>query len=314
MRIAVTGATGFVGSALVATARVRGIDVLALSRSRPARADVEWSAVGDLGQARPWPALSPGIDALVHLAAAVHLPGGTKPEEYYRTVNAEATRELGRLAAPAGIPRFVFLSTAKVFGEDSGSRPFRAEDPPHPLDAYARSKWLAEQQLSAMAPGERPPELVVVRPPLVYGPGVRANFAALLEAARRGRPLPVGALHAKRSLVYLDNLVDLLLLACSSPVAPGRTLLSTDGEDLSVAELYRRLCRGFGHDPWLPPVPPVLMELGGRLAGRYETVQRLTRPLQLDLEGTRTAVGWTPPVDVGSALAATCRAFAGREP
>jgi nucleoside-diphosphate-sugar epimerase len=309
MRIAVTGATGFVGTALTMTARARGIEVLALSRSRPARQDVQWVGVGDLGTAHSWPVLPSGVDALLHLAAAVHLPGGTKPEEYYSRVNAEATRELACAASAAGIGRFVFLSTAKVFGEDSGTRPFRTEDPAHPADPYARSKWLAEQQLRTMDAPRRPAELVIVRPPLVYGPGVRANFAALLAAARRGRPLPVGALHAKRSLVYSENLVDILLLACSSNAAPGRTLLATDGEDLSVAELYRRLCNEFGHDPWLPPVPPALMEFAGRLTGRREMVQRLTRPLQLDVEETRGALGWTPPVPIARALSETCRSF-----
>lgn len=297
-RILVTGASGFVGQALCPELRRRGHEVVAASRAE----------VGDIGPATDWPLA--GIEAVVHLAARVHVMADAAADPWgeYRRVNVEGTRRLAEQAAGAGVRRLVFLSSIKVNGDDSGERPFTEDDPPDLDDPYGRSKWQAEQALAEVA-GASGLEVVTVRPPLVYGPGVKANFLALMRACRRRLPLPLGAVANRRSLIGLNNLVDALALCVAHPAAAGRTYLVRDGEDLSTPELIRRLSRALGVAPRLLRVPPALLRLGGRIAGRRAAVERLLGSLVVDDSRIRRELGWVPPVPVDDGLARTARWF-----
>jgi nucleoside-diphosphate-sugar epimerase len=206
------------------------------------------------------------------------------------------------------VRRFVFVSSVKVNGEATRpGMPFRADDAPHPEDAYGQSKHEAETGLRELARSV-PMEVVVVRPPLIYGPGVQANFRALMRAVARGWPLPLGAIHNQRSFVALDNLVDLLLLCARHPAAANRTFLVSDGHDLSTTELLRRMARAMGRPARLWPFPTGVLRALAGLAGRAAVAQRLCANLQLDIAPTRSQLGWTPPVDVDEGLRRACRA------
>lgn len=313
MKIVVTGAAGFVGSALVRRLAAEGCDVVAPVRRAvaPGPAGVRYVEGADLARPQCWAEVLEGADAVIHAAARVHRlrDDAADPEAEYRRANVDGTRALAERAAAAGVRRFVFLSSIKVNGEASPpDRPFRAEDPPRPGDAYARSKLAAEQLLLAMGRDPRL-ECIVVRPPLVYGPGVRANFRSMMTLVARGVPLPLGAVRAKRSLIALDNLVDLLWLCARHERAAGRVWLASDGEDLTVPDLLRRLGDALGRPARLVPVPPRLLDWAARIAGKRDLARRLLWPLQVDSEPTRRTLGWCPPVDVDQALRATARAF-----
>lgn len=305
--VAVTGASGFVGSALLRRLRADGIPAVALLRSpgHGLPAGVEPRITGDLTGATELRPLLAGVDVLVHAAARVHVmrEQSTDPLAEFRLVNVDATVSLARQAAAAGVRRLVFISSIKVNGEATlPGQPFRAKDPPAPQDPYGISKQEAEQALWQVAETTGL-ELVVIRPPLVYGPGVKGNIARLLGWLDRGLPLPFGAVDNRRSLVALDNLVDLLCRAALHPVAAGQTLLVSDGHDLSTPELIRGLARGRGRPAWLVPVPAAGLRLAGRLAGQAAMIERLVGSLQLDLTPTRQLLGWSPPVPVDQALA-----------
>lgn len=330
-RIALTGASGFVGGALLARLAAEGRQPVALLR-RPSSAlpaGSEARVAGDLaaglagGQASQpatgrdddpasqlagAPDLRPlfaGVDVLVHAAARVHVmqEQASDPLAEFRRLNVAASARLARQAAEAGVRRLVFLSSIKVNGEATapGQR-FRADDPPAPEDAYGRSKLEAERALWQVA-ADTGLELVVLRPPLVYGPGVKGNIARLLGWLRRGRPLPFAAVDNRRSLVALDNLVDLLCRVAVHPAAAGQTLLAADGQDLSTPQLIRGLARGLGRPARLLPVPVPLLRLAGRLAGQAASLERLLGSLQVNIAPTCARLDWTPPVAVDEALA-----------
>lgn len=248
-----------------------------------------------------------GCRAVLHLAAVAHHRRGSPAEEVYEEVNHQLARRVANAAREVGVDRIVLVSTAKVMGERS-DRPFNEFDTPAPKDAYARSKLAAERTLLELnLPGRF--EVVVARPPLVYGQNARANFAALMRLAGRRWPLPFSDATAVRSLVHIDNLVDALLFLCESPHAAGRTFFVTDGTEVSVADLVGRYRRLRGRPPSLFPLPAALRELACAIARRAgvelaPVFERLFSPLQFDAAGLR-AIGWHPPLSPEAALDAT---------
>lgn len=308
--ILVTGAGGFVGTALVRHLHGKGYPVIAALRQAPRHSAPQGlSFVGrELAADTDWSAALVGVDTVIHLAARVHQLGeqpGASSERLYDEVNRAATLKLAQDAVVAGVRRFIFVSSIKVNGDwTQPGRPFRADDPPGPTDAYARSKAAAEQLLLALMAGTGL-EVVIVRPPLIYGPGVKANVARLLEALARGVPLPLGGVrHNRRSLLAVENLLDLLTLCIEAPQAAGATLLVSDDEDLSTAELIESLAEGLGRKARLIPIPGGWLERGARLLGRDEVAQRLCGSLQVDIQATKTLLGWQPPLSARSALRA----------
>ena len=244
-----------------------------------------------------------GVTAVVHLAARVHVMRDTAadPLSEFRRVNVDGTLNLARAAAAAGVKRFVYLSSLKVNGE-SGT--FAADDPPAPQDAYGISKHEAEAGLRMIA-AHGTLEVVIIRPPLVYGPGVRANFAALVRAIARGIPLPLGAVRNLRSLVGIDNLVDFILTCIGHPAATNETFLVSDGEDLSTTDLARRLARAMGRRARLIPVPAAALMLMATAIGRRDVAERLLGSLQVDISKSRRRLAWNPPISVDEGLRRT---------
>lgn len=301
MRIAVTGAGGFVGRALVARLRRDSVQVLPVVRT-PAGIAGEVS-IDDLASA-DWAPLLRGIDAVAHLAARVHVmkDRSDDPSTAFRRVNHDGSVALFRGAAQAGVGRFLFVSTAKVNGETTArGQPFRAGDPPAPRGPYAISKAEAEESLRDLA-GTGGPALTIIRPPLVYGPGVGANFRSLVRAVRGGLPLPLGRIDNRRSLVSVDNLVDLIALCLVHPGAAGETFMASDGHDLSTTELVRLIGDALGRRARLMPVPPRTIAVLGSALGRRAAVERLLGDLQVDIGKNRDILGWEPPMSVETAL------------
>ena len=313
--ILVTGATGFVGGALVrrltAGRAFNGV-VAAVRRKAAAWPEgVLQVQVGDLLPTTDWGAALQGIDAVVHCAARVHVmqDDASDPLQAYREVNVSGTLNLARQAAQAGVRRFVFVSSIKVNGEATHpGEPFTADEAPAPLDPYGVSKLEAEQGLRTIEL-QTGMEVVIVRPPLVYGPGVKANFAAMIRWVARGIPLPLGATHNARSMVALDNLVDLLITCVKHPAAAGQTFLVSDGEDVSTTELLRRTAQAMGRKVILLPVPTFVLEWGAALFDKRAVVQRLCGSLQVDIAKTRHLLGWTPPVSVDEGLRRAAQGF-----
>jgi nucleoside-diphosphate-sugar epimerase len=314
-RILLTGGTGWVGSALTRTLLARSCDtVLGVRSEAPLPlAGTRTARLGPLGASLQWPVELRDRQVVVHLAARVHVMNerAANPLQAFREANTVGTLQLARLAAQAGVRRFVFVSSVKVNGESTtAGEPFTANDVPAPQDPYGISKAEAETGLRQIGQ-ETGMEVVIVRPPLVYGPGVKANFASLLRVLGRGVPLPLGlATNNRRSLVALDNLVDLLITCIDHPAAANQTFLVSDGEDLSTTALLRRMGQAMGRPARLLPVPPALLRWGAAAVGKRDVAQRLFGNLQVDITHTRETLGWTPPISVDEGLR---RAAAGRE-
>jgi nucleoside-diphosphate-sugar epimerase len=302
----VTGASGFVGTALVNRLR-NDAEFLARASSRraPVSADgVDFVVAPDLGPDAEWGSALQGADIVVHLAARVHVMQDTNSDALaaFRTVNTAATDNLARQAARAGVRRFVYLSSIKVNGEQTlPGRPFTERDVPLPLDAYGLSKHEAELALRQVA-RQTSLEVVIIRPPLVYGPGVKANFRQLLRWITTGVPLPLGAIHNQRSLVGLDNLVDLIITCARHPAAANETFLVSDGQDLSTTELVKRLAKELGRPARLIPVSAPLLRLGLQMLRKGDIAERLCESLQVDGSKARKLLDWTPPLGVDESL------------
>jgi nucleoside-diphosphate-sugar epimerase len=307
MRVLVTGASGFVGRAVVARLALdEGTTVRAATRrpAEPLPPSAHHAIVGDLATDTDWRAALEDVDAIVHAAARVHVmhDDAADPLAEFRRVNVEGTVSLARQAAAAGVRRFVFVSSIKVNGEaTTRGRPFRADDAAAPIDPYGVSKHEAEIALRSIS-AQTGMEVTVVRPVLVYGPGVRGNFRSMIEWVRRGAPLPLGGLDNRRSLVALDNLVDLLVTCARHPAAANRTFLVSDGDDVSTAELLRRVAQATGRGARLVPVPAAALRVVGALVGASAQVQRLCGDLQVDIGPTRKVLGWEPLVNMADAL------------
>lgn len=307
-KIAVTGATGFIGAALLKDlARRSGVEVLGLCRSLPADCPPGGvlQATGDLATADVI-ALLNGVDVLVHAAACT--PAQQACSADYRRANVDISLNLARQAAVAGVKRLVFISSVKVNGESTtGRAAFSADDLPAPLDAYGQSKHEAEQALQVFC-AKQGLELVIVRPPLVYGPGVKANFASLMRLCNLPFPLPFGSINNRRSMLYLANLVDFIALCTVHPAAAGQVFLVSDRHDLSLAELVAGMRTAMGRKPLLLPAPGWLFRLAGRLTGRQAVVERLLGDLQVDSSKVSDVLGWQPPFAPSEGLAATVAA------
>lgn len=260
-----------------------------------------------------WSALLQGVDVVVHAAARVHVMRDTAPDPLraFRAVNVDGSLHLARQAAAAGVRRFIFISSIKVNGEMSSlGQPFTALDVPAAQDHYGVSKAEAEAGLRQLA-AETGMEVTIIRPPLVYGPGVKANFLSLMRWVARGIPLPLGAIHDnRRSLVALDNLVDLIVTCIDHPAAANQTFLASDGEDLSTTALLRRLAGAMEVPSRLIPVPVSMLEWGAAIVGKRAMIQRLCSSLQVDVEPTLTRLGWTPPISVDEGLHRAARGLA----
>lgn len=306
--ILVTGANGFLGGALISRLvgdrMCNGVVAAIRRNSSPLPEGVRKFQIGDLFSTVDWHEGLRGVDALVHCAARVHVmnDSATDPWQAYREVNVDGTLNLARQAAQAGVRRFVFVSSIKVNGESTKlGRSFSAEDIPSPSDPYGVSKLAAEQGLRDIE-AETGMAVVIVRSPLVYGPGVKANFAAMMRWVALGIPLPLGSIHNARSMVALGNLVDLLVTCLKHPAAAGQTFLVSDGEDVSTTELLRRTAQAMGKNALLLPVPAFLLELGAAMLGKRAEVQRLCGSLQVDIEKTRRLLGWSPPLTLDQGL------------
>jgi nucleoside-diphosphate-sugar epimerase len=269
--------------------------------------------VGEVGVQTDWSAALAGVDCVIHCAARAHAMHEVEADALaaYRAVNVVGTQRLAQQAAALGVRRLVFLSSIKVNGEQTAlGAPFLFSDTPAPEDPYGVSKWEAEQALWAVS-AQTGLEVVVVRPPLVYGPGVKGNLLRLLRWVARGVPLPLGAVHNQRSLVGLSNLVDLLLRCAEHPAAPGQTFLASDGQDLSTPQLIRLMAEGMNRPARLLPVPVALLQAGGSLLGKRREIDRLVGSLQVDSAYTQTQLGWTPPVSVEDGAREMARWYAG---
>ena len=300
-RVLVTGANGFVGQALVRRLTGAGYVVTKVARRSDQAATLRGGGVGNDEDLTP---LMAGHASLVHLAALVHVMNDAEqdPLAAFRAANVILAENLARQAAAAGVRRFVFISSIKVNGEATlPGQPFTEQCADAPQDAYAISKMEAEQGLRQIA-AQTGMELVIVRPPLVYGPGVRANFAALMRAVERGVPLPLGSIDNRRSLVALDNLLDFIVTCIHHPAAAHQNFLVSDGEDLSTPELIRRMARAVGRPARLLPVPLWVLRAGALVLGKQDKLQRLCGNLQLDISKARGLLGWQPPVTVEEGL------------
>lgn len=314
MRILVTGASGFVGTALVQRLlQDPAAQIVAAARTPPTTgwSRVEPALTGDLGPQTDWRQPLADTEVVVHLAARVHVmhDQAVDPLAACRRVNVEGTLRLARQAIDAGVRRFVYLSSIKVNGEhtDAG-QPFRADDHVTPNDPYGISKLEAEKGLRALAAGSGL-QVVILRPPLVYGPGVRANFRSMMGWLRRGLPLPLGAVNNRRSLIALDNLCDLIAICTQHPAATGQTFLASDGEDVSTPELLLRLGAALGTPARLLPLPAGLLQRLLVILGQRSVAQRLCASLQVDIGPTRALLGWQPPLSLDEGLRRTAQAF-----
>ncbi len=304
--ILVTGASGFLGGAVANRLCQEGHAVTAALRTGCAALPscVARRIVDGVFGRTDWTAALSGQQVVIHCAGRAHVMKDTEadPLAAFRTVNLDGTLNLARQSIAAGVKRFVFISSIGVNGVQSAlGNPFSEIDKPNPHNAYSISKWEAEQGLLRVAEGTGL-EVVIIRPPLVYGPHAPGNFGSLVSWLRRGVPLPLGAIHNRRSMVALDNLVDLIVTCIDHPAAANQTFLVSDGEDLSTTQLLQRLGRALGKPARLLPVPATLLKAGAALVGKPAIAQRLCGSLQVDISKTQQLLGWAPPLSVDEGL------------
>lgn len=279
MKCVLTGASGFVGRRLSSFLAERGVSVVALHRGDDAIVALHEASV------------------VVHLAARVHVMNeqASDPLAEFRMANVDATALLARQAAKAGVCRFVYVSSVKVNGEASiTGRPFTEQDAPNPQDAYGISKWEAEQVLHQIGADTRM-EVVIIRPPLIYGPGVKANFASLMQAVANEWPMPLASVTNLRSFVCLENLVDFIHCCMTHPDAANQTFMVSDGVDVSIAQLIKELALAMNVRPNLWPVPEWMLEVCAVFLGKRAAVRRVCGNLQIDISKARAVLGWEPP-------------------
>jgi len=305
LNILLTGASGFLGGPLSDRLDRNSRFVLTRAvRRKESLKDSRDVLIDGLHAGTDWAAALNGQDVVVHTAARAHIMKDEVPDSLaeYRKVNVEGTLNLARQAAKAGVSRFIYISSIKVNGEQTPlGKPFTADDVPAPEDPYGVSKLEAENGLHEIA-SETGMEVVIIRPPLVYGPGVKGNFASMIKLVEKGLPLPLGAIHNKRSLVALDNLVDLIITCIDHPAAANQVFLAGDGQDVSTTELLRGVGRAMGKPARLIPVPAGMLMFGAGLLGKKAVAQRLLGSLQVDISKARNLLGWEPPLSVEEGL------------
>lgn len=315
--ILITGATGFIGNAVVMRILKDPKLSVRLAIRQPLKVtsldveNVETALVGELTGKTDWSRALDGVDVVVHAAARAHImrDKADDPLSEFRRVNVDGTLHLAQVAAAAGVKRFIFISSIKVNGEETlPGKPYTADDQPNPTDPYGISKHEAEQRLRKLSL-ETGIEIVIIRPVLVYGSGVKANFLSMMKYLYKGWPLPLGSIHNKRSLVSLDNLVDLIYTCLYKPTAANQTFLVSDGEDISITDLLKKMAHALGKEARLLSVPQYLLEKVARLFGKRDMFQRLCSSLQVDMIKTKTMLGWEPPLSISKALEKTAKCF-----
>ena len=311
VKVLVTGASGFVGKALCTYLVLRDFDVVATVQNLPDALvpKVNYRIVTEICASTDWDDALASVQTVIHCAARVHVmhDHAQNPLTEFRRVNTLATDTLARAAARSGVKRLVFLSSIKVNGESTPSdAPFDQASPARPQDSYAISKWEAEQTLTQIAT-ETGLEVVTLRCPLVYGPGVKGNFLRLLQAVDHGVPLPLALARNRRSLIYLDNLTSAIATCLTHSAAAGKTYLVSDGEDVSTAELISRIAQALGKPSKLWPCPLGLIELAGMLTSKSDEIARLLGSLCIDSSKIRSELDWTPPYTLEQGLAETAQ-------
>lgn len=308
LRVLISGAGGFVGRVVCAQAARKGLAVrCALRKEGESLEDVELAIVGEINGETDWDYALRDVDVVIHLAARVHVmrDASADPFAEFRRVNVLGTENLARQAVRAGVKRLVYVSSIKVNGEETvGGRSYSEQDIPAPRDAYGISKWEAEQALHRVA-RETGMTIVIMRPPLVYGAGVKGNFVQMLKVLARGVPLPLGSIQNLRSLVYVENLADALLLCATHPAAANQTYLISDGEDTSTPGLLQQLGSGMGRPARLLRCPEALLKVAGHFAGKSDQIDRLLGSLQVDSGKIRRELNWTPPYSLQQGLQET---------
>ncbi|PMG33811.1 NAD-dependent dehydratase [Vibrio splendidus] len=310
MKILVTGSTGFVGSRVVELARERDWEVTSVVRKQiePLTNSL---VIPSIDASTDWSGAFEGVDCVVHCAARVHQMNESEQDALaaYREVNTLGTLSLAKQAAEAGVKRFVFVSSIKVNGEFSEpSLPFKPNLKNTPQDPYGLSKYEAEVELAKLSK-ETGLEVVIIRPPLVYGPGVKANFLSMMRLIDKGIPLPFGAIKNQRSLVYLDNLSSLILRCCEHPLAPGYTFLASDDHDVSTTQLMRTIALSMGKAPRLLPIPMSWIQAGASVLNKQHIAQRVCGNLQAEVGLTKEVLGWEPPVTFEQGIKNTVQAY-----
>lgn len=311
-KILVTGASGFVGRVLIKALNSRDFNVVGVGRKQIESVANTFFVVPDFSKHDVWKGPLQGCDVVIHLAARVHIMQDhvVDPLKAFLATNLQATTNLAKQAAQAGVKRFVYVSSVKVNGEMTGNRAFTDLNEVNPQDPYSVSKWEAEKALHQIS--ERTGlEVVIVRPPLVYGSGVKGNFAQMISVIAQGVPLPLAAVNNLRSLIYVENLVDALILCANHPGAVGQTYLVSDGEDISTPDLLRKLGNAMGRPARLFFCPLALLKLAGRLVGKIDQIDRLTGSLQVDSSKIRRELAWQPPFTLDDGLQATAKMING---
>lgn len=303
MRVLLTGATGFVGGALLRCLSADKLDLLVAVRSSyiPRYAEQALN-VGNINAETDWSAALDGVDVVIHVAGLAHLRKRGKQNSLaaFRSINVDGTLALARQAVATGVRRFIFISSIGVNGYQGG-RALLADDKPAPTDPYSQSKWEAEQGLMMLAESSAL-EVVIIRPPLVYGAGAPGNFGKLVRAVAQGVPLPFGAVHNHRTLVALENLVDLIAVCITHPAAVNQVFLAGDAEEISTTELLRLIARALNKSSRLLPIPVSVMEFGAGLLGQRDQVKKICGDLRVDISKAERLLGWVPPLRVSEAL------------
>lgn len=313
-RILITGANGFVGKALalhLTALENFSVRVAVRKPSTEFPTGIQVFDHLDLQHEEGWVEALTDIDCVIHCAARVHImnENSKDPLSDFRKLNVDGTLKLAQKAAVVGVKRFIFLSSLKVNGEKTSSgKPFTADDTAYPQDPYGISKLEAEKGLFELSK-KSGLEIVIVRPPLIYGPGVKANFAFMMSCLNQSIPLPLALTHNKRSLVALDNLIDFLKVCCVHPAAANQTLMVSDDEDLSTTQLLRRIGTALGKKPILIPVPPFVLKMGAAVLGKSHLTRRLLDSLQVDISKSKKLLQWSPPISMQKALKQTAAFF-----